>query len=99
MAELFDYVVEKLGDVINGVIQAVISFLNVVIDTIPNPDPFPVIIQNLDVSTAGNLGFGFYWLDTFVGIDTTMLIITAWVGLMVASAVFAAVYTVTKNLH
>lgn len=95
--DALQYVATSLGDLVNGVMQTIVSFLNVVIEAIPNPDPFPQIIQNMDASTAGNMGFAFYWLDAFFGVNTCVSILAAWAGMMVASVVFAAVYMAIKN--
>lgn len=99
MGDFLGYVAEKLGDAVNGVVQVIVSFLNVVIEALPNPDPFPEIIQGMDVSDASGLGFGFYWIDAFFGVDTCTGLIAAWCGLMIASAIFAAVYYAVKQIH
>ena len=98
MQNPIQYVASVLGDFLNGVMQVFISFLNAVIEALPNPDPFPTMIQNMDLSTAGNMGFAFYWIDAFCGVDTCVTILAGWAALMVASSIFALVYVAVKGL-
>lgn len=91
-------VFQVLGDAVNGVLQVIADFINLIIDVLPNPDPFPDIIENMSVSTTADIGFAYYWLDAFVGVDYSTGLIIAWVTLMVASSVFAVVYWVIKAI-
>lgn len=96
--DFLGYIAQALGDALNGVLQVMVDFINVVIEHVPNPDPFPEIIENLPDSSAADMGFAFYWADAFFGVDVSVGILTAWVGLMVASAVFAFIYWVVKAI-
>lgn len=87
-----------LGDAVNGVLQVITDFINLIIEVVPNPDPFPEIIENLPESTTANMGFAWYWIDTFCGVQTCTTILAAWAALMVAGAVFTVVYWVVKAI-
>lgn len=98
MDDFLGYVATALGQALNGVLQVITDFVNLVIEMLPNPDPFPEIIENLPDSTTADMGFAFYWADSFFGIDVCTTIISAWVAMMIASAVFAFVYWVVKAI-
>lgn len=94
--EQLQYFFTSIGDAINGALQAIVGFLNVVIAALPNPDPFPTIIDSLDPDTAANLAFGYFWIDSFFGIDVCILILNLWISLMINAAIFAFVYFIVK---
>lgn len=96
--DFLGWVAEKLGEAVNGILQVITDFLNLIIDVLPNPDPFPELIENMPDSAAFDMGFGWYWLDAFCGIETSTMIIGVWVGVMIAGAAFAAVYWVVKAI-
>lgn len=96
--DVVNYVFTKLGDVIGGVLQVIVDFFNVIIDALPNPDPFPAIIDSIGQQNASSFGFAGYWLDCSVGIDFASIVLTGWAALMIASAVFAVVYFVLKTV-
>lgn len=91
-------VVSALGDAVNGVLQVITDFLNLVISVLPNPDPFPELIEGMPDSAAADMGFVRYWLDAFIGIDYATGVLMAWSAVMVAGAVFAVVYWVVKAI-
>lgn len=96
--DILGYVVQALGSAVNGVLQVIADFINLIISVLPNPDPFPAIVEELDVSNVGGVGMAHYWLDAFVGVDFAVGVIGAWATLMVASSVFAVVYWVIKSI-
>lgn len=91
-------VVQILGDAVNGVLQVVADFINLIISVLPNPDPFPEMIEQMGGATAADLGFARYWLDAFIGIDVAVGMLAAWAAVMVAGAVFAVVYWVVMSI-
>lgn len=91
-------VAQLLGAAVNGVLQVITDFINLIIDVLPNPDPFPAMIEQLPTETAVDMGFVWYWLDALVGVETTTGILMAWAALMIGAAVFAVVYWVVKAI-
>lgn len=91
-------VVQVLGSAVGGVLQVLADFINLIIEILPNPDPFPQMIEDMSVDTAANLGFARYWLDAFAGIEATSMMLGIWATLMIASAVFAVIYWVVKAI-
>lgn len=96
--DFIGYIAQALGDAVNGVLQVITDFINLIIEVVPNPDPFPEIIEDLPDSAAADMGFTFYWADSFFGVDMCVNIISAWVAMMIASAVFAFIYWVVKAI-
>lgn len=88
------YVFNLLGAAINGILQVFTDFLNLIIEVIPNPDPFPEIIENLPEEVVLDSGFWLYWIDAFVGLTEANLLIIDFIALWVASLVFALVFKV-----
>lgn len=87
-----DYVFQMLGAAVNGVLQVVTDFLNLIIETVPNPDPFPEIIANMPDQLTLDVGMALYWLDAFVGVQEANLVISLFVTLWVASLIFALIF-------
>lgn len=96
--DLLGYVVQALGSAVNGVLQVITDFINLIIGILPNPDPFPAIIEGLDVGNVSGAGMAYYWLDAAVGVEFAVGVIGSWAALMVASSVFAVVYWVIKSV-
>lgn len=96
--DFLGWIAQALGDAVNGILQVIADFINLIIDILPNPDPFPEIINGLTAETAANLGFARFWIDAFIGIDNALMIIGAWAVLMGGAAVFAVVYWVVKAI-
>lgn len=96
--DFLGYVANALGDAVNGILQVITDFINLVISVVPNPDPFPQMIENMPDETALDMGMVWYWLDAFAGVDTSTAILAAWAGVMVLSGVFAVIYWVVKAI-
>lgn len=93
--DVFNFVFEVLGSAFNGALQVFTDFLNLVIDVIPNPDPFPAIIEAMDADVAVDKGFVLYWIDQYIGVNDMQMMLTTFSVLAVASLGFAIVYKVT----
>lgn len=89
-------VAQALGAAVNGVLQVITDFINLIINVVPNPDPFPEMIDNLPEQSAVDMGFVWYWLDAAVGVETTSTILGVWAALMIGASVFAVIYWVVK---
>lgn len=98
MDDFIGYVANALGNAVNGILQVITDFINLVISVVPNPDPFPEMIESMPDSAALDMGFVWYWLDAFAGVDVCTGILAAWAGVMVLSGVFAVIYWVIKAI-
>lgn len=86
------YVFSMLGAAINGLLQVFTDFLNLVIEIVPNPDPFPEMIQNLPSEVTLDAGLYLFWIDAFVGINEANTVIVTFITLWVVSLVFALIF-------
>lgn len=96
--EIIGGVFEILGDALYGFVQVIIGLLNTLINVLPNPDPFPRLIDGLSADTAADLGFATYWLDAFIPIDWAVAALTIWASFMAASIAFCVVYWIVKTI-
>lgn len=83
---------QRLGDAINGIFQVVIDFLNLLADILPNPDPFPGMIEQIPDGQLYDFGFAAYWLDVIISIDFLWSAITVFYIAMAAGMAFAVAY-------
>lgn len=54
--------------------DAITSFAN----WLPNPDPFPEMLDNIENNPASELDFAMYWIGNFVDINTIIFILELW---------------------
>lgn len=87
-------VFELIGAALNGAIQVFTDFINLIIVSVPNPDPFPEVIENMPVDLVIDMGYVWYWLDCLVGIDGAVQLLDLFLVLWIASLVFAAIYKI-----
>lgn len=87
-----DYVFQMLGAAVNGVLQVITDFINLIIEVVPNPDPFPEIIANMPDQLTLDVGMALYWLDAFVGIHEANMLITLFVTGWMLSLIFALIF-------
>lgn len=92
--DLLGTVFEMLGAALNGAIQVFTDFINLIIVTVPNPDPFPQVIEEMPVDLVIDMGYVWYWIDCFVGIDGAIQILDLFVVLWLASLTFAVIYKI-----
>lgn len=72
-----DVVYDFFIAVLNGFIDVVAALL----DVLPNPDPFPAMIDDLVVQGGDVVAVAYYWLDAFFVADAVVQIFTAWFAL------------------
>lgn len=97
--EALQYFAEAVGNALNGVFQAICDFLSLLSTIIPNPDPFPGMIENADTASLVDFGFAAYWLDQVVGIDFMRDALTIFYLMMAAGLTFAVIYWGIKGLR
>lgn len=69
----------------NAIAQIFLQILRVVSDSIsallgmlPNPDPFPTILDSLSLDSGNSLVVAYYWLDQFFMADVIVTMIGLW---------------------
>ena len=86
-------VAHSIGDALNGVFQVVCDFLNLLASILPNPDPFPAMIENVQPAESWSVwGFAAYWLDQAVSVQFLRDGLTVWIGVMIVGMTFAIIY-------
>lgn len=58
--------------VISDTISSLLGFL-------PNPDPFPEILDGLQISASDSFAVAYYWLDQFIIADAVITCIGTWI--------------------
>lgn len=96
MNDALQYFFSVIGAAINGALQVFTDFINLVIEVVPNPDPFPEIIANMPNEVVLDTGLYLYWLDALVGVNEATAVISTFVGLWVMSLIFALVFKVVN---
>lgn len=83
-----------------GVSQAFTDSINALYSLIPNPDPFPAIIDNLDTSgNADIVGFVTFWLDTAYDIEFIQEMFGYWAEMMVVSVGIMVVWKIINLIR
>lgn len=88
----------SLGDILGGIFQVICDFLNLLASIIPNPDPFPQLIEQTPDDVLLPFGFATYWLDAAIGLDYIDQVVTLWISMMIIGLTFAIVYWGIKVL-
>lgn len=88
------WVAYNIGQALNGAIQVLCDFLNLIASLVPNPDPFRQVVTNLGNEQLGDVGFYMYWLDCFIGVDRAAELLDMFFLLWTASLVFALIYRI-----
>lgn len=94
--DVLGYVFDMIGAAVNGAMQVFTDFLNLVIEVVPNPDPFPEIIQNMPDEVVLDKGLYLYWLDAIVGVEQATIFLNMFITLWVASLAFALIFKVVS---
>lgn len=94
--DTLNYIFTVIGDAINGVLQVLVDFVNVIIEVVPNPDPFQEMIDNMPDSVAIDWGFALYWIDSFIGVEEAGIAIMTYLSLLAMTAIFAFLYFMIK---
>lgn len=92
--EGLDFLFTLIGSAINGAIQVFTDFINLIIEVLPNPDPFPEIIENMPDEVVIDKGFVLFWIDQYIGVTEAEMLITTFTVLWLASLAFAVVYKI-----
>lgn len=69
-------------DALLFVLQTVFEFVASIFAMLPNPDPFPEMIQEMGFENVGDVGaFAFWWCDQFIDMDMFITLALMWVEL------------------
>lgn len=59
------------------ILEGIAGFFNAVLGLV-NPDPFPEIIESMEVSSADPIAQGWAWFNNFVDVGAILLVFQAW---------------------
>lgn len=96
--EVLDYIFTAIGYAVNGVLQVLTDFINLIIEVVPNPDPFQQMIDEMPDSVAIDWGFPLYWIDAFIGVEEAGIAISTYIAMLTFTAIFAFLYFVIKAI-
>lgn len=67
-----------IGEIFLSILEVVSNAITTLVGMLPNPDPFPAIIQQLNIDTSDQATFAFYWLNNFVDLPMITGILAAY---------------------
>lgn len=77
-------------------INAIASFVNSVANAVPNPDPFPPLIENLVIDDGSIGAQAFFFINQFVDIGSILGILFAWFPMFAMAWIFQMLWTLAK---
>lgn len=77
-------------------INAIADFVNAVANAVPNPDPFPAVIENLVIDDGSIGAQAFFFINQFVDIGTIVGIFAAWFPMFAMAWIFQLLWTIGK---
>lgn len=92
----FDTISKAVEMIIVGFINAIADFVNAIANAVPNPDPFPPVIENLVIDDGSIGAQAFFFLNQFVDIGTIVGIIAAWFPMFAMAWVFQLLWNLAK---
>lgn len=67
-----------IGAIFLQILQVVSDAITNLVGMLPNPDPFPEIINSLEIDTGDNATTAFYWLNQFVDLPLITSVLAAY---------------------
>lgn len=95
-----DFVYSQVVQALQMALVAFINGLAAVVGTIgrilPNPDPFPQIIEGLNFGGNESSAIAFYWLNQFVDVTTVSYVLITWFVIFSLGWVYQFVWNLIK---
>lgn len=92
----FDLVAKAVEMAIVAFINAVADFVSAIANYVPNPDPFPELIENMVIDDGSIGAQAFYFINQFVDVGTIVGIFLAWFPMFALAWVFQLMWTLMK---
>lgn len=61
-----------------AILATVSDFITTLLGMLPNPDPFPEILDTIELSSSDSLVVAYYWLDQFFIADAVITMLGLW---------------------
>lgn len=68
----------NVEEIFLGVLDAITSAVATLLGFLPNPDPFPAILDELTLSTSDSIVVAYQWLNTFTYADVILESLSIW---------------------
>lgn len=69
---------DSVGEVFLAILGTVSDFISALLGMLPNPDPFPAILDDVAVQSGDALTVAYYWLDQFFIADAVITVLGGW---------------------
>ena len=60
------------------ILEVVTNAITSLLGMLPNPDPFPGIIADMNFDATDSFRVAWYWLDTFIDMEIFLNVMTMW---------------------
>ena len=67
-----------IGQIFLDILTVVSDSITELLGMLPNPDPFPEILEDMDLSSDDAGVQAYFWLNQFVDIPAVVAILAAW---------------------
>ena len=67
-----------IGAIFLQILTVVSNSITSLLSILPNPDPFPTIIESLELSGSEPVSVAYYWLDQFFYADAVISVLGTW---------------------
>lgn len=67
-----------IGAIFLGILKTVSDTITGFLSYLPNPDPFPEIIEDLSLTGSEPISIAYYWIDQFFYADAVVSALGTW---------------------
>lgn len=67
-----------VGSIFLSILATVSDSITALLSMLPNPDPFPEILDNMTLTGTEAVSVAYYWLDQFFIADAVVTVLGLW---------------------
>lgn len=67
-----------VGQIFLSILATVSNSITALLSLLPNPDPFPQILDGMTVTSSDAMAVAYYWLDKFFIADAVITVLGLW---------------------
>lgn len=67
-----------IGEIFLSILETVSNSITALLSLLPNPDPFPEILDDLTLTGNDAMSVAYYWLDQFFIADAVVTVLGLW---------------------
>lgn len=79
-----------------SIINALTGLCDAVGSTVPNPDPFPPLIENLYIDDGSPGAMAFFYVNQFIDVTAILTMIYAWLVMFAMGWIFQMIWNLAK---